>query len=96
MHTDLNCDHCEMGEEESQAHAMRCQGWEKERRGLDLETIEDTMQFFTRICKRRGRRSSRADPGGQQYRRLLEKPSRDSARSWTNYLTLDAVLNIDR
>ena len=56
MHTDLNCDHCEMGEEESQAHAMRCQGWEKERRGLDFETIEDTVQFFTRILQEKGRK----------------------------------------
>ena len=56
MHRHLNCDHCEMMEEESQSHAMRCQGWEKERRGLDLQTIEDTVQLFTRILQEKGRK----------------------------------------
>ena len=56
MNRDLNCDQCEMREEESQSHAMRCQGWEKERRGLDLENIEDAVQFFTRILLEKGRK----------------------------------------
>ena len=56
MNRDLNCDQCEMMEEESQSHAMSCQGWEKERRGLDLENIEDAVQFFTRILQEKGRK----------------------------------------
>ena len=56
MYSDLNCGHCDMGEQESQAHTMMCQGWEEERRGLDLTQIEDTVQFFTRILQEKGRK----------------------------------------
>ena len=56
MHSDLNCEKCEMGLEESQAHIMICQGWEEERRGLNLHQIEDTVLFFTRVLQDKGRK----------------------------------------
>ena len=56
MHSNLNCEKCEMKIEESQAHTMMCPGWEEERRGLDLHQIEDTVLFFTRVLKDKGRK----------------------------------------
>jgi hypothetical protein len=34
---------------------MICNGWEEERRGL--EQMEDTVEFFIRILKEKGRQS---------------------------------------
>jgi hypothetical protein len=56
MHADLNCDKCELGLLDTQEHAKLCEGWEEERRGLDLDQLEDTVEFFTRILKEKGRK----------------------------------------
>ena len=47
----LQCDWCESGAEESQGHAKECDGWEEERRGLNMDTMEDIIIFFQRILK---------------------------------------------
>ena len=49
----LQCDWCESGAEESQGHAKECDGWEEERRGLNMDTMEDIIIFFKRILKRK-------------------------------------------
>ena len=52
----MNCDKCELGLLDTQEHAKICEGWEEERRGLDLDQLEDTVEFFTRILKEKGRK----------------------------------------
>ena len=52
----LQCDFCSSGEEESQEHAMICEAWEEERRGLDLYRMSDVVKFFTKILKEKGKR----------------------------------------
>ena len=59
MFKDDDCMQCEGGHQKSQAHTMICNGWEEERRGPNLEQIEDTVDFFTRILKEKGRQSSK-------------------------------------
>ena len=51
MQADLNCDKCELGLLDTQEHTKIYEGWEEERRGLDLEQLEDTVEFLTRILK---------------------------------------------
>ena len=57
MFKDHECKQCQGGYQESQAHTMICNGWEEERRGLNLEQMEDTVEFFIRILKEKGRQS---------------------------------------
>ena len=57
MFKDHECKQCQGGYQESQSHTMICNGWEEERRGLNLEQIEDTIEFFIRILKEKGRQS---------------------------------------
>ena len=47
------CDWCDSGAEESQCHVMRCDGWEKERMGLDMGVMSDMIVFFQRILKKK-------------------------------------------
>jgi hypothetical protein len=49
----LNCDWCDSGAVESQCHVTVCDGWEEERRGLNLGVMEDMVVFFQRILKRK-------------------------------------------
>ena len=49
----LQCDWCESGADESQCHAKECDGWEEERRGLNMDTMEDVIIFFQRKSDKR-------------------------------------------
>ena len=49
----LQCDWCDSGADESQCHVERCDGWEEERRGLDMGVLDDLVFFFQRILKRK-------------------------------------------
>ena len=49
----LSCDWCDSGAVESQCHVTVCDGWEEERRGLNLGVMEDMVVFFQRILKRK-------------------------------------------
>ena len=53
----LMCEKCELGENETQCHALTCPGWEEHRAGLDLSRHCDMVVFFTRILedKEKGR-----------------------------------------
>ena len=53
----LICEKCELGENETQCHALTCPGWEEHRAGLDLSRLCDMVVFFTRILedKNKGR-----------------------------------------
>ena len=50
----LSCDECESGSDDTQCHAMICNGWKKEREGLDLTVMSDMVIFFTRILEKKG------------------------------------------
>jgi len=44
---------CEEGKEETQEHLMECPGWREELGSLDVTGIQDRVEFFTRIMKRK-------------------------------------------
>ena len=52
----LKCDWCKSGDDESQCHVTRCEGWEEERRGLDLVHIMDMVEFFKRILNKKAKK----------------------------------------
>ena len=52
----LKCDWCDSGEDESQCHVTRCEGWEEERRGLDLANIMDMVELFKRILNKKAKK----------------------------------------
>ena len=52
-HSSLQCDWCDSGADESQCHVMRCEGWEEERRGLDMGDMDDMVVFFERMLNRK-------------------------------------------
>ena len=47
--SNLWCEWCDCGVEESRCQVTVCSGWEDERRGLDLCRMEDLITFFQRI-----------------------------------------------
>ena len=49
----LMCEECEEGKEETQEHLMVCPGWREELGSLDVTGIQDRVEFFTRIMKRK-------------------------------------------
>ena len=57
----LMCDRCDMGENETQCHAMTCRGWEQQRAGLDMSRLNDIVVFFTRILEDKDRRRTEQD-----------------------------------
>lgn len=50
----LSCDKCDSGSEETQCHAMVCEGWKEQREGLDLTLMSDMVTFFTRLLDEKG------------------------------------------
>ena len=50
----LKCEKCEIGENETQCHAMICSGWAEQREGLDLERMSDMVIFFRRLLEEKG------------------------------------------
>ena len=50
----LSCKKCEAGIDETQFHAMICDGWKTQREGLDLSQLSDMVIFFTRLLEERG------------------------------------------
>ena len=57
----LKCDRCDMGENETQCHAMTCRGWGQQRAGLDMSRLNDIVVFFTRILEDKDRRRTEQD-----------------------------------
>ena len=49
----LNCDFCDMDEVESQEHVMLCPGWREEMGSLDMKRMEDAVEFFCRVMKKK-------------------------------------------
>ena len=49
----LKCDFCETEEEESQEHVMVCPGWREEMGTLDTTRMEDMVEFFCRVMKKK-------------------------------------------
>ena len=52
----LKCDWCDSGADESQCHVTVCDGWEEERRGLNVSVMTDMVIFFQRILKRKSQK----------------------------------------
>ena len=50
----LTCEKCEAGIDETQCHAMMCDGWKTQREGLDRSLLSDMVIFFTRLLEERG------------------------------------------
>ena len=50
----LSCDKCKSGSEDTQCHAMMCEGWKEQREGLDLTLMSDMVIFFTRLLDEKG------------------------------------------
>ena len=48
----LSCD--KSGTEDTQCHAMMCEGWKEKREGLDLTLMSDMVIFFTRLLEEKG------------------------------------------
>ena len=53
MYSDVKCEYCDEEEEESQGHMMVCPGWVEEMAALDMIKIEDQVEFFSRVMKRK-------------------------------------------
>ena len=54
MHrSNLKCEECELGEEESQEHLVECPGWAVELNTLDVTRMDDRVEFFTRVLRRK-------------------------------------------
>ena len=51
---DLSCEKCDSESDETQCHTMMCDGWKKEREGLDLTLMSDMVIFFTRLLEEKG------------------------------------------
>ena len=49
----LKCDKCDMGEDETQEHLMLCPGWTEERGSLDMFKVEDQVEFFHKMLKKK-------------------------------------------
>ena len=49
----LKCDKCDMREDETQEHLMLCPGWAEERVDLDMYRVEDQVEFFHKILKKK-------------------------------------------
>ena len=49
----LKCDKCEMREDETQEHLMLCPGWMEERGDLDMYKVEDQVEFFHKMLKKK-------------------------------------------
>ena len=50
----LTCEKCEIGENETQCHAMVCLGWSEQREGLFLDNMKDMVVFFRRLLEEKG------------------------------------------
>ena len=49
----LKCEKCELAAEETQEHLMVCPGWVEELGSLDTTTMEDRVEFFIRVMKKK-------------------------------------------
>ena len=49
----LKCEKCELAAEETQEHLMVCPGWAEELGSLDTTTMEDRVEFFIRVMKKK-------------------------------------------
>ena len=58
----LKCEECTSGESETQCHALTCPGWQEQRAGLDLSSLEDMVTFFSRVLEDKARKKKE---GGQ-------------------------------
>ena len=49
----LKCDNCQEEEDETQEHMMSCPGWRDELGSLDVLRLEDAVEFFTRVLRKK-------------------------------------------
>ena len=44
---------CELVEDETQEQLRVCPGWAEERGSLNMTGMDDRVEFFTRVCKKK-------------------------------------------
>ena len=49
----LICENCDMREEETQEHVMECPAWREELGELDMNRMEDQVEFYIRVMKKK-------------------------------------------
>ena len=49
----LKCDNCDLDEDETQEHVLSCPGWRDELGDLDILKMEDQVEFFSRVLKKK-------------------------------------------
>ena len=49
----LKCENCDWMEDESQEHIMICPAWKEEVGSLDVTVMNDQVEFFTRVMRRK-------------------------------------------
>ena len=49
----MKCDYCEMDEDEIQEHVLSFPGWRDELGDLDVLKMEDQVEFFVRVLKKK-------------------------------------------
>ena len=49
----LICENCDMMEEETQEHVMECPAWREELGELDMNRMEDQVEFYIRVMKKK-------------------------------------------
>ena len=48
----LAFEQCASGERKTKCHTLTCTGWQEQRAGLDLSSLEDMVPFFSRMLDR--------------------------------------------
>ena len=51
----LKCENCDAMEDETQEHIMVCPAWAEEMGSLDVTTLKDQVEFFSRVMRRKKR-----------------------------------------
>ena len=49
----LKCDNCDEDEDETQEHVTSCPGWRDELGSLDVHRMEDAVEFFSRVMRKK-------------------------------------------
>ena len=53
MYRDVKCENCDLLEEETQEHLLVCPGWAEEVASLDVTRLEDKVEFYTKVMKKK-------------------------------------------
>ena len=76
----LLCKDCACKEIQTQSHCLVCPEWEEIRTGLELDKMEDLVQFFQKLLveqakRKKSKKSKTGSEKDKQKERLLDLPS---------------------